>query len=656
MALAMVLTACGGGGSSGSAGGTSGGNSSGAGSTGGGTGSTTPVDYKLSFSPASLSATYSEGSAQPLTVTATLDRAVSQTVNVAVVDSIGVIEPNVQLTPGTGLSYQATLQPKASLSVGEHSGSLQVKLCLDNPQTCASPLPGSPFLLPYKFTVTAPPAASANPAQVSAVVYQDDMLAFNLAISVPNAPAVVTFVDKAGTFQLNADPVRVTSQGLTSSLQMKAGLTPGSYTGQIELHVCKSQPCSQEMEGSPVLVPYSIALKSPINLSPLTRSASLAEWAQHQANAAHTGYVPLTLDARKFNRRWNWVSTYPERLATNASGIVQPIVTANDMLYALVSGESGSGNATLFALAENDGSLRWQKAFMTHGMNPPSTDSGSVYMATSGHSSTFMWGLDASTGAQKFSTPFDSQWDTYMAPTIANGKVYSDGGYYGGMYSFNAAGGTKEWGVGLSQYDRWTPAVDGSYAYVFMPAGLTGIKLSDGSKAFVIPAGTQGSDVNGAPMLIGAGNVVIMKGFKENGPNQLVNFDTAARNVKWSVTGSFTGTPAYAKDVIYAINGLQVEARSSVDGSLLWAWAPEETSTDPFKASDWQPKLNFIVTDNLLFVSTNSKVYALDLATHKTVWALSKAGNLALSPNAVLYITSVPTNGGRGGVYAVNLR
>lgn len=638
-ALAATLTACGGGGGGGQ-----------------------DNSYRLSFSPATLTASYAQGTSAPVSVTATLDRAVTQTINVAIVDSVGVIDPTVQLTPAAGNSYQASLTPKATLAVGEYTGALQVKICFDNPTTCASPLPGSPFSLPYKFTVTAPPAALVSPNRLSVNSDQDEIPTLQLAVNLPSSTgtAFTEFVDKAGVFQFSGGPVTVSGQGLNRVLTLNPTLAPGSYTGQIELHICKVQPCTQELPGSPVIVPYAITLKPSVNLTTLARSAGVGEWAQHQGDAAHTGYVPLTLDASKFTRRWRWAVPVSE--TTGQSGVAtafQPVVTSNGLVYVLTSGYFQS--ATLYALTEHDHTLQWKKEFGSiFAANPPSTDAGAVYLATSGHGDTAMWGFNGSTGAQKFRTPFGSQWEHYLAPTIVNGNVYTNGGSYGGLLSFKTSDGTLNWFANLAQYDQWTPAVDGSYAYAFMPSGLNAVNVADGSAAFVINDpnnAVQAYSVNGAPMQIGPGNVLVINGSGGTGSkNRLVNFDTASRGIKWSVDGSFSGTPAHAKGVIYVINGAQLEARSAADGSRLWAWLPDEASTDPFQINYGEQIRNIIVTDNLVFVSTVTQVYAINAATRQTVWTFAKPGRLALSPNGVLYVSTSAAGNLPAGLYAINLR
>lgn len=630
-------------------------------SCGGGGGGSTPP-YQLSFSPGTLATSYAQGTSQAVSVTATLDRTVSQTVNVAIVDSTGVIEPTVQLAALTQTSYQATLTTQSTLSVGEHVGTLQVRLCYDNPATCASPLPGSPFSLPYTFTVTAPvvlPAAQVTPASIAVDAYLDEVPTLQLSASLTNAGATVypQIVDAAGVFQPNP-PTSVNGPSVMTTLFLATSLQAGNYSGNLEFRVCKDLACNQQVAGSPVLVPYTLALKSASNLSPLSRTASAGEWAQYQANAAHTGYAPVTLDASKFNRRWRWT---PPGAGATAGGNLQPVVTSAGNLYVVASGYFQA--STVYALSENDKSTVWSRDFgSVFAANPPSTDAGRLFLATSGHSDTYMWSFDAVSGALNFRTAFESQWDHYLAPTVANGSVYTNGGYYGGMVSFNIADGTRNWFAALGQFDRWTPTVDGRYAYAFMPAGLNAIDITTGAPAFMVAdpnSGSNNTGVFGSPMQIGPGNVVVVNGPGTYGQvNHLLNFDVDARSVKWSIPGSFSQASAFNNGTIYTVNGAQVEARSALDGSRQWAWFPDEASVDPFGTDSSRDGRNIIVTDNLLFVSSNTKVYAVSLSTHQAVWSYPVPGTLALSPNGVLYITTIATASQAnpiGSLIAINL-
>jgi outer membrane protein assembly factor BamB len=87
---------------------------------------------------------------------------------------------------------------------------------------------------------------------------------------------------------------------------------------------------------------------------------------------------------------------------------------------------------------------------------------------------------------------------------------------------------------------------------------------------------------------------------------------------------------------LYATNDnpLRLEARAETDGSLLWSWTPPTTGDLSFRSE-------VLVTDNLVFVSTAWAAYAIDLATHRTVWSYFSyplGTRLAMSPSGILYL------------------
>jgi outer membrane protein assembly factor BamB len=88
---------------------------------------------------------------------------------------------------------------------------------------------------------------------------------------------------------------------------------------------------------------------------------------------------------------------------------------------------------------------------------------------------------------------------------------------------------------------------------------------------------------------------------------------------------------------------LRLEARAEADGSLLWSWTP------PF-AGDRNFNSEVLLTDNLAFISTNKATYAIDLASHQTVWSYPLMGRLALSQSGILYVR------GKSQLAAINLK
>ncbi|MBS1134386.1 MAG: hypothetical protein H6R02_1527 [Burkholderiaceae bacterium] len=649
LGLAAMLVGCGGGGDGGSS-----------------PAPSTQTPYALTFTPAVLNLTAAEGTSYLVVVEAQIDRPIPEPVNVAIIDRFGVIQPSASIVPLSTTRYRATLSTQTTLSQGSRAGTFEIRICRDNPLTCASPIAGSPWQVPFSFTITPPPTppapppplppvpppapppapppgvgATFSPASIGLTTYQDELAPLQVVATFANTVSQIypRFVDPSGVFQ--PDPATVTTPGQsTATLQISGSVAPGTHTGNLQLRLCMDLSCTAEYANSPALLPYTITVLPATNLSPLSPLAAAGDWSMFQGNAGHTGYVPVTLDSTKFNRRWKW--TVPASDPATG-GVVTPAASANDRVYFVVSGYFMP--STAYALNESDSSVAWRYEFGSiFSVNPPAVAGGKVFMASSGHSDTFMWSLDASNGVMLAKVPFSSQWEHYYAPTIIDGSVYTNGGSYGGLLSFKVSDGTLNWfNSGLLQIDQWTPAIDATHAYAFIGGTFFAVDRTTGATSYSITdtSWSFGSYSQFSAPVLGSVNTVIGINTRPIiGQNRLINFDTANRTIRWSVPGNFVSEPAVANGVIYVANGKQLEARRETDGTLLWSWVPSESSSQPF--GNGNHPSNVIATDNLVFVSTTANTYAIDIASRSKVWSFARAGKLALSRNGVLYIAPLP--------------
>lgn len=468
----------------------------------------------------------------------------------------------------------------------------------------------------------------------------------------------VYIVDNTGVITPDVTVTANPDGTYTAVLKTSPSLSVGRHQGHLELRLCRDSGCSSQFTGSPAFLPYDLNVISGVNLTPLTPWVNVNNWETYQGNAAHTGYVPVTLDPANFTPRWSWVTP-------DAGNGIEPVVIADGLVYVTSAGLF-SGSSNLYALSESDMTTHWKSGLgAAPRANPPAVSGGKVFVATSGHSDTFMWSFDASTGAQLSKTAFSSQWEHYYAPVIDGQAVYTNGGYYGGVNAFNFADGSAKWFLGLNQYDEWTPAVDENYVYAYVGescsgcnnAGLNVINKSNGTLAFRIndpQFDWKGWSMYGSPVIGSNNSVIVVNGrttYYVNDPYfrnsaTLISFNIASRSVNWQVTASYWGNPAVANGVIYTTNyyPYQLEARSETTGALLWSWQPTRSDETGFYG-------DLIASDNLVFVSTNRRVYAISLSTHQPVWSYWRAGTTAISANGVLYIVA---SGGRLG--AVNLK
>ncbi|BCU64101.1 hypothetical protein F941_02302 [Acinetobacter bouvetii DSM 14964 = CIP 107468] len=617
----------------------------GGGNSGDGSNSSTPATPALLLTPTTLNQTLYEGESQELNLKATVNTTiVNGSVYVLVIDSSNVIEPSILVSPESSNLYNVRMTTKASLALGKHIGALDIMLCRDS--ACKQQYPGSPVKAPYSFTVTPPPPSfSTSPTAITLEQDVDDNSKAVIQIQVTDRiKNVLPKVTISGDIHFTQSFSQTDAKKYNLELTVPSDLAVGTHTGTVNVSLCLDESCSKTYAGSPQKIPYTIKIKPIVNLTALIPITGVTGWEMFQGNAAHTGYVPITIDPKKITRRWSWNKPSAD------NGALSTITASQGKIFAVsyVITSTGSKRYSIHSINENNASTAWTQNFNSHTVNPPSVSDGKVFVASSGHGDTAMWQFDAATGVPLFKTPFYSQWDNYLAPTIKNGKVYTNGGYYGGVNSFNISDGTDSWFQALNPYDMWTPAVDANYVYAYTGNMFSVLSAKDGHKVFEIPDPTynRGSySINSAPVIGSLGNVLVANGLGHGGSNNLISYNIAQRNVNWTLNGEFKSMPAVANKVVYVTNAspFRLEARNEADGTLIWSWLPDNASTTQFIG-------NIVVTTNLIFVATNAGTYAIDKTTHVPVWHFKKTGNLAITSNGILLVNDAST------IYAINLK
>jgi outer membrane protein assembly factor BamB len=358
----------------------------------------------------------------------------------------------------------------------------------------------------------------------------------------------------------------------------------------------------------------------------LTDWTGAADWTTFQGNAAHTGFVPVTVDPAAFNERW---------IATFDGATLQPVAAAEGKIFVTT-------DSRLFVLDELTGAQNWLYDFGNAGApGPPAYGDGAVFTATSG--APYLWGFDAGFGQIRFRALYESQGERYLAPVVIDKRVFFGGGQYGGMYSMSATNGAQQWFDTLAQNSGHTPAVRDSLVYAYVAgrdaAGLTVADTGSGTVAYrILDAGfTSGFPpaMNTAPALGALDDALVTQG------GRLIAFDLVNHSVRWQRAGSFTGAVTIAGGTLYVYNGGAVEARQESDGALLWSWT----------LPDGAPSGTILATSNVVFFGSSSTTWAFDRATHTSVWSYPAGGQLALTRGGVLLIAQ-PT----GVLAAIDLR
>lgn len=433
-------------------------------------------------------------------------------------------------------------------------------------------------------------------------------------------------------------------------IQLRTAPDPagGDHPGQFAFRLCQDSACGTVYPGSSQAASYTVKV-------------ALLDWGTFQRNSAHNAYVHVTLDPAKFAELWTWSRPAGD---TEPVGGINTVATGNGMVY--VSKDIYFGQADVFALKEADGSQAWHYASgQMASEGPPAYANGAVYFATTTpDEQSRITALDAATGSYKFTMPYSSQWTAYFAPTIQGGSLLHTSGR---VSSYSTLDGTRNWMVPSFAQDVTTPAADDSWVYQY--GSIAGGKLMVFDRVTGATVATisnpfspvdAGSSEFAAPML-GSGHHVIAfsgSGFSGRAASNseqyelrpLVDYDVDKNAVAWRTAGAYRTHPAMANGVIYAATVTQLDAISAADGHVLWSWVLPTGGGYP----DSGFHRNVVVTDNLVFVSSEAAVYAIDLKTHLPAWQYRPGGNLAISAMGVLYIT-VGAHESTGELVAIKL-
>ena len=521
----------------------------------------------------------------------------------------------------------------------------------------SDPVGGAPGpVVPPVLPPAPPPAAvsstiSPPSASVQAVEGGSAEFAFTVVVTGTPSGTVVPAVSVDGIVVAVEGPVDASvANQYTVHLKTLPTVAPATYVGEVIFRLCTDATCSSVHAGTQQAFAY-------------TASVKLGDWTTFQRDAAHSGFVNVTLDPSRFARIWSWSRPAgdPEPI-----GGINAVSTGGGSVF--VTKDVYFGQGAVYALDENDGSPKWTYAMGPMASTGPAAFSaGMVYApSTDPAENCVVWAIEATTGLYKFKMPSGCQWSSYFAPTVKDGSVLHTS-QAGAIYSFSTGDGSQQWTAAAGAFDQTTPAGDTRYAYQYGSNG-TGAALNvydratGGSVASIAdPFTTTLSccSMFSAPMLGSMGNAIVFSGGGFSGraassseqfeERILVSYDIARKVYAWRSANAYLAHPAIADGVVYAARNTppMLDALSEADGRVLWSW--------PLPSGNASFHRNLVVTRNLVFVSTDANVYAVDLSTHKDVWHYPQPGMLAISGNSVLYVATGATLSD-GNLVAIRLK
>lgn len=345
-------------------------------------------------------------------------------------------------------------------------------------------------------------------------------------------------------------------------------------------------------------------------------SASGSVWAQFGYNAQHTGFNPVDTLTAPLRVAWS------KQVTQDTYGLRAPIV-AQDHVYLTVW--SYPGGVELIALSAEDGEEAWG-----YGLGPvsdagmPAYAYGTVYIQTAtGTPGSYVTALNAATGARLWQSPFATQSQMGEAPTVAAGKVFVNGGYYGGMFAYDAFTGETLWFVDLPQQFDWAPTYGDAAVYAgwsntnfyAFDAGTGSITMQFGDPGYSWPRTAAYRD----SVLFTASPVSAI--------------DLRDNTVRWSRSGDVTPAIAYGK--VFTTSSGSLVAYDEATGRRLWSL--------PGVGEVYRPP---VVANGVVYVASDAATVGVDAETGREVWRFEDGGRLAIAGNR-LYLA-----GQSGIVYA----
>jgi outer membrane protein assembly factor BamB len=440
-------------------------------------------------------------------------------------------------------------------------------------------------------------SVTVNTSGFDALYAPRDSLALSVTLQAANGD----------TLNPSRRPVTWNSSNLGVATVDTAGMVTGVGAGPVTI--------SASREG------HTGSVNLTVLAAPTSNWTAATDWVTFQGNAEHTGHVTASADPRTFRALWT--------KAVVPGTTLSPAVAINGRVF--VATESYFGTQLLVALDAATGQSLWTQNFgPIHGVHQPAVGNGRVYVTTSGQGDSFLYAFDAANGSRAFRSAYGNQWERYYAPIVTSDAVYLAGGYYGGMYRFDAITGQSVWFFQTNQYDWWTPVLRDTVVYTYTGSyspKVTANSASSGALLYAIPDSSfiwNGWSMNTAPVLGGTNDILATQN------TRLIAFDLVTRAVRWQRIDKFRGTVSVGGSALYVVNGDRVEARSETDGALLWNWQV------PARGGTLGGTL--ALTDNLLFASTESRTYALDLQGRTAVWSYPAGGRPSIGSQGILYI------------------
>ena len=355
----------------------------------------------------------------------------------------------------------------------------------------------------------------------------------------------------------------------------------------------------------------------------------LGDWPMLGRDAEHTGYISGFLGTAAPTLSWTFLQGVSPMMVGG------PVVVGGKVVVRYYENEV----ARVGCLNATSGLREWEIA-LNGGVSGPAIGNGLVYVQCANHSNSQLIALDLSSGTIRWSTPYSDQGSTPgWGPTVADGSLWVSGGYYEGLYGYDAITGAERFFQTLPQFTDWTPAYRGGKLFTWLQGtvrrhhALTGeVELSKVLKTKNAANGWMET----MPVLAEGRLVlrdVVMSAHVPADVARLIVVNPADFSVHWErlpMAGSWLKTPVVHDGIIYALTNHSIETLDLANGRRLGVVPVPDSPSE------------LIVTDNAIVVSCSTansgQTLVIDRSTLAVRYTLPYGGSLVLADNA-LYIS-----------------
>jgi outer membrane protein assembly factor BamB len=535
--------------------------------------------------------------------------------------------------PSTSISLNSGHQifPEPLTRQGRYQGNLRIFLC--QPGNCKIQFKGSPLVIPYDFNVGPGFAAPATPVEI-AFRPQDLVASSSFKIVVPARTTALSLKWESATdaawsapgFEVDSGGnIKVPHQ--ETSLEMRIEVTSRRNQTPPRLFMFGNATGSGALANTSIFAgsaDFKLTQAAVVDVAGALRPlAGAPGWWNFQGNAARTGFVPASLDASKFTRRFTGSEKNPTSAVAEGGRVC---IGANPTPLSADSGR-------IQCMDEATGKVLWSAPYGGNELHPPAIAGGRLVVSSSGTRGRLS-ALNMADGATLWNSA--GLVSDFNPPTTVGDAVFAGCGA-GMLCRFDAATGQSAW------------ITAGSSVYY---GTIAGAKLLGGdahSLARIDAAGGASLGtvaLGGAPFGQSWGALVVDANLAAYGAtsNRLVKIHPELGAVLWKTDDEFLSPPVVAGDLLYVATKGGLQGRSRADGSLKWTWrAPKAWSEIP------RGGVSLVLVGKYAFVGDPTGTRAVDVESGQAVWFDSARGPMAVSANGILYISDP------NGLVAINL-